>query len=31
MRFLFILTQFPWENATRFSRENRFTLFLALL
>ncbi|MER8763768.1 hypothetical protein, partial [Mesorhizobium sp. M0968] len=29
--YLFVLTQFPRESATRFSRENRFTLFLELL
>jgi hypothetical protein len=27
----FVLTQFPRESAMRFSRENRFTLFLELL
>ncbi|MES0097212.1 hypothetical protein [Mesorhizobium sp. M0019] len=29
--YLFVLTQFPRESATRFSRENRFTPFLELL
>ncbi|QKC91797.1 hypothetical protein EB230_27915 [Mesorhizobium sp. NZP2234] len=28
---LLVLTQFPRESATRFSRENRFTPFLELL
>jgi hypothetical protein len=28
---IFVLTQFPWESALRFSRENRFALFLKLL
>ncbi|MFB9984150.1 hypothetical protein ACFSQQ_03080 [Mesorhizobium kowhaii] len=29
--YFFVLTQFPRESAMRFSRENRFTLFLELL
>ncbi|PWJ91752.1 hypothetical protein C8D77_103451 [Mesorhizobium loti] len=29
--YLFVLTQFPRESAMRFSREDRFTLFLELL